>query len=158
MRRTFPAQQARVIRATVRVALIAWEAGRSRRGDNQAISRRQRARLQELVRHARTTSPYYRSLYRNVAAGPVHLASLPVVFKRDLMAHFDDWVTDPDITIASLRRDFLSVGLPAGAENLRLVVDAGDCPGTAKDVQGQVLGVERHDTCRAAGSRRFLSS
>ena len=108
MRRTFPAQQARVIRATVRVALIAWEAWRFRRGDDQAISRRQRARLQELVRHARTASPYYRSLYRNVPSGPVHLASLPVVYKRDLMAHFDDWVTDPDITIASLRRDFLS--------------------------------------------------
>ena len=32
------------------------------------------------------------------------------------MAHFDDWVTDPDITLAGLRRDFLSdptlVGLP----------------------------------------------
>ena len=118
MRRTFPAQQARVIRATVRVALIAWEAWRFRRGDDRAISRRQRARLQELVRHARTASPYYRSLYRNVPSGPVHLASLPVVFKRDLMAHFDDWVTDPDITIASLRRDFLSDHSLVGARYL----------------------------------------
>ena len=101
MRRTFPRQQERLIRATVRVALIAWEAWRFRRGDNQGISRRQRARLQELVRHARTASPYYRGLYRNVPVGPVHLASLPVVSKRDLMAHFDDWVTDPDITISS---------------------------------------------------------
>jgi hypothetical protein len=28
--------------------------------------------------------------------------------KCDLMAHFEDWVTDPDITLASLRRDFAS--------------------------------------------------
>lgn len=118
MRRTFPGQQARPIRATVRVVLIAWEAWRFRRGDDAAISRRQRARLQALVRHARTASPYYRSLYRHVPAGPVPLASLPVVSKRDLMAHFDDWVTDPDITLASLRRDFLSDHSLVGARYL----------------------------------------
>jgi hypothetical protein len=48
----------------------------------------------------------------------VQLASLSVVNKRDLMAHFDDWVTDPDITIASLRRDFLSDPSLVGARCL----------------------------------------
>lgn len=117
MRRTFPRQLAR-IRATVRVVVIAWEAWRFRRGDGAAISRRQRARLQTLVRHARTASPYYRRLYRDVAPGPVSLASLPVASKPELMAHFDDWVTDPDITIASLRRDFLSDHSLLGARYL----------------------------------------
>jgi len=97
---------------------MAWEAWRFRRGDDGVISRRQRARLQTLVRHARTASPYYRRLYRNVPLGPVALASLPVVSKRDLMAHFDDWVTNPDITIASLRRDFLSDHSLLGARYL----------------------------------------
>lgn len=98
--------------------LIAWEAWRFRRGDGAAISRRQRARLQMLVRHARTASPYYRRLYRDIPSGQVPLASLPVVSKRDLMAHFDDWVTDPDITIESLRRDFLSDHSLLGARYL----------------------------------------
>ncbi|MBX7432961.1 phenylacetate--CoA ligase family protein [Mycobacterium sp. Y57] len=118
MRLTSPRQQARPLRATVRVALIAWEAWRFRRGDDAAISRRQQKRLQALFRHARTASPYYRNLYRNVPAGPVDLASLPVVSKPDLMVHFDDWVTDPDITIASLRRDFLSDRSLLGARYL----------------------------------------
>ena len=34
------------------------------------------------------------------------------------MAHFDDWVTDPDITIASLRCDFLSDHSLVGARYL----------------------------------------
>lgn len=46
------------------------------------------------------------------------VVSKPVVSKRDLMAHFDDWVADPDITIASLRRDFLSDHSLLGARYL----------------------------------------
>ncbi len=118
VRRTVPGPPTRPIRSTARVARIAWEAWRFRRGADAAISRRQQTRLQALVRHAQTASPYYRSLYRHVAAEPVSLASLPVVSKRDLMAHFDDWVTDPDITIASLRRDFLSDHSLVGARYL----------------------------------------
>ncbi len=38
-----------------------------------------------------------------------------MVAKRDLMAHFDDWVTDPDITLESLKRDFLSDPTLTGA-------------------------------------------
>ncbi|WP_245906189.1 phenylacetate--CoA ligase family protein [Mycolicibacterium palauense] len=101
----------------VRLATIAWEAWRFRRGD-EMISRRQRARLQALVRYARTASPYYRHLYRDVPPGQVAPESLPVTSKRELMTHFDDWVTDPDITIESLRRDFLSDDSLLGARYL----------------------------------------
>jgi phenylacetate-coenzyme A ligase PaaK-like adenylate-forming protein len=94
--------------AKARVLKIAWEAWRFRQGDDAAIVRRQQARLQDLVKYARIASPYYRRLYRDVPPGPVDLQSLPVVTKRDVMAHFDDWVTDPDITLESLKRDFLS--------------------------------------------------
>ena len=93
----------------------AWEAWRFRRGDGVAIALRQQARLQDLVHYARTASPYYRHLYRAVPTGPVDLRSLPVTNKRDLMAHFDDWVTDPDITLESLKRDFLSNASLVGA-------------------------------------------
>jgi phenylacetate-CoA ligase len=97
-----------VIPAKFGVLRIAWEAWRFRRGDDKSIARRQQARLDDIVRHARTASPYYRNLYRHLEPGPVKLASLPVVTKRDLMAHFDDWVTDPAISLESLRRDFLA--------------------------------------------------
>jgi phenylacetate-coenzyme A ligase PaaK-like adenylate-forming protein len=94
--------------ALFRLMQIAWETWRFRRGDGEAIARRQQARLQELVRHARTASPYYRELYRHLPPGAAVLHSLPVTNKRDLMAHFDDWVTDPEITLEAVRRDFLS--------------------------------------------------
>ncbi|BBX16188.1 hypothetical protein MDUV_10480 [Mycolicibacterium duvalii] len=48
---------------------LAWEAWRFRRGDGAAIACRQQKRLDELVLHARTASPYYRHLYRHVATG-----------------------------------------------------------------------------------------
>lgn len=73
-----------------------------------SIERRQRARLARLVRHARSASPFYRRLYRGLPSGVTDPSRLPPVRKRDLMEHFDEWVTDPDITLESLRRDFLS--------------------------------------------------
>ena len=104
--------------ARLRLLDIAWEAWRFRRGDGAAIAHRQQARLQDLVHHARTASPYYRQLYRHLPSGRVRLESLPVTSKRDLMAHFDDWVTDPEITLEALRRDFLSDPSLAGAPYL----------------------------------------
>ena len=60
-------------------------------------------RLDELVRYAREHSPYYRRAYGKLRkAGTVRLADLPAVTKRELMAHFDDWVTDREITRSGL--------------------------------------------------------
>lgn len=73
-----------------------------------AISRRQRARLDRLVRHARFASPYYRHLYRGLPAHVADPTTLPPTHKRDLMDHFDDWVTEPEVTLSALRRDFLA--------------------------------------------------
>lgn len=73
-----------------------------------AIDRRQRARLRRLVRHARSASPYYRRLYAGLPADVTSPTSLPPTQKRDLMDHFDEWVTDPDVSLAALRRDFLA--------------------------------------------------
>ena len=95
---------------------VLWDTLRVERGGPDTLSRLQGRRLQRLVRHARTASPYYRSLYQGLPARVTDPRLLPPVTKRDLMAHFDAWVTDPDITLAGLRRDFLSdptlVGLP----------------------------------------------
>lgn len=77
---------------------MALDLVRARRSGPGGIGRRQATRLRSLVDHARARSPYYRRLYAGLPAGPVHLASLPPVGKRDLMGAFDEWVTDPGVT------------------------------------------------------------
>ena len=85
-----------------------WDTLRAEHGGEPTIARLQRERLDRLVRHARTASPYYRSLYQGLPTRVTDPRVLPPVAKRDLMAHFDEWVTDPDLTLAGLNRDFLS--------------------------------------------------
>lgn len=53
--------------------------------------------MAELVKYARLRSPFYRQLYAALPDGPVALESLPPVSKPQLMAAFDDWITDPDL-------------------------------------------------------------
>ncbi|MBI1350089.1 MAG: AMP-binding protein [Actinomycetales bacterium] len=81
-----------------------------------AIARLQRRRLRDLIRYARTASPFYRRWYRGLPADVDDLLVLPPVDKRTLMSEFDDWVTDPAVTLQGLRRDFLPnldlVGVP----------------------------------------------
>jgi phenylacetate-coenzyme A ligase PaaK-like adenylate-forming protein len=90
---------------------IAWDIWRAGRASPDAIARRQRDRLDTLVECARSSSPYYRRLYRDVPETVTDLAAnlgeLPPVGKRELMENFDDWVTDPDITLAGLKKDLL---------------------------------------------------
>ena len=115
---------------------VAWDAWRAKRGGSAAIAARQQARLQALVEHARRASRFYAEHYRAVPSGPIRLEELdrlPAVPKPELMARFDDWVTDPAVTRAgveqfvadldNLGRDFLgryvvfatsgSTGVPA---------------------------------------------
>ena len=91
----------------------------------------QQQRLQNLVRHAATHSPYYRR--RLAEAGirggePVELARLPVLDKSLLMEHFDQLVCDP-----RLRRDELlsQVGRMTRDQlylnRYRLMVTSGTC-------------------------------
>jgi phenylacetate-CoA ligase len=102
---------------------IAWDIWRAGRASQDEIARRQRDRLAALVECTRSSSPYYRRLYRDVPdtvpvpvtgraeglAGDLgrYLGELPPVGKRELMENFDDWVTDPHITLAGLRDDVL---------------------------------------------------
>ena len=74
-------------------------------GPRAQLVHHQQQRLQSLVHHAATHSPYYRR--RLAEAGirggePVQLAHLPVLDKSLLMEHFDQLVCDP-----RLRRDEL---------------------------------------------------
>lgn len=86
---------------------VAWDAWRATHGGPSAIAARQAQRLDALVRHAGRKSPFYRDLYRGVVgSGPVRpqdLCRLPPVHKPTLMSHFDDWVTDPEVTRAGVQ-------------------------------------------------------
>jgi phenylacetate-coenzyme A ligase PaaK-like adenylate-forming protein len=86
-----------------------WRAGV---GTPAALEARQRERLRAIIAFARARSPYYCALYRDLPAEIDDLCGLPVVTKPELMAHFDEWVTDPRITRA---------GVEAFAANARLV-------------------------------------
>jgi phenylacetate-coenzyme A ligase PaaK-like adenylate-forming protein len=84
------------------------ESVRAERGGQRVIGRYQARRLADLVEYARTRSPYYRRLYAGLPAGIAEPAALPPTSKPDLMAHFDEWVTDPAVTLEAIRRDLLA--------------------------------------------------
>lgn len=79
------------------------DARRARKQGPDAIARRQRARLAELVAYARAHSPYYRELYRGLPEQVEDPGLLPVTSKKTLMARFDDWVTDREVTLERVR-------------------------------------------------------
>jgi phenylacetate-coenzyme A ligase PaaK-like adenylate-forming protein len=67
------------------------------------IQQRQRARLAEMIAYARAHSPYYRELYKQVPELVEDPRSLPVTDKKALMARFDEWATDRDVTLDKAR-------------------------------------------------------
>ncbi|TCO13880.1 putative adenylate-forming enzyme [Kribbella steppae] len=67
----------------------------------EQLREHQRARLAELVRHAKAHSPFYRKLYADLD-GEVTLDQLPVIDKATLMDHFDEIVTDQRLRLADL--------------------------------------------------------
>lgn len=83
---------------------IAWDVWRAPRGGPAAIATRQQARLAELVAFARQHSKFYAERYRAVPERVTDVRQLPVVGKPELMAHLDEWVTDPALTRAGLER------------------------------------------------------
>jgi phenylacetate-CoA ligase len=74
-------------------------------GPRAQLAQHQQQRLETVVRHAATHSPFYRRWLAEtgpLGEGPVKLARLPVLDKSLLMEHFDELVCDP-----RLRRDQL---------------------------------------------------
>ena len=80
-----------------------------------ALAARQARRLAELLSAAARRSPAYRRLLAGRPASQVRLGELPITRKPELMRHFADWVTDPQIRLDALRRftaDAARVGEP----------------------------------------------
>lgn len=89
----------------------AWDIWRAARAVPSAVANRQGKRLAALVAFARTHSAFYRALYRDVPDDIRDTSVLPVVTKPDLMAHFDQWVTDPRVTRAGVETFVANVDL-----------------------------------------------
>ena len=70
------------------------------------LAQLQQRRLRALVRYAREHSPYYRRRCADLGED-FCLEDLPPVSKPELMAHFDEALTDPGITMRSVE-DFTS--------------------------------------------------
>ena len=78
---------------------------RGEQGPRAQLAHHQQQRLEAVVRHAATSSPFYRRWFAQtgaLGAEPVQLTRLPVLDKSLLMEHFDELVCDP-----RLRRDQL---------------------------------------------------
>lgn len=72
---------------------------RATRRGAEAIGERQRRRLAHIVSHARTHSPYFREFYKDLPHTVEQPIALPVTDKKMLMARFDEWATDRDVTL-----------------------------------------------------------
>lgn len=73
----------------------------------------QQKRLSDIITYARKYSPYFKEFYKNVDFSALehdmshlNLQALPPTNKVDLMAHFDEWLTDRDVKLADLH-DFM---------------------------------------------------
>ena len=76
---------------------------RAKKQGPAALAQRQRGRLADMVAFARTHSPYYGELYRDVPERVADPSLLPVTTKAELMRRFDDWATDRQVTLEAVR-------------------------------------------------------
>lgn len=74
---------------------------RTRWGGRPSIEEARRERTIALIRHAREHSRWFRERCAGLPAD-AGLDRMPVTGKAELMARFDDWVTDPALTRAGL--------------------------------------------------------
>lgn len=81
---------------------IAWDTWIATRGGMSAIKARQRRRLAELVAFVRTHSRYYAEKYSHLQDHITDVRQLPPTMKPDLVKYFDEWMTDPEVTRASV--------------------------------------------------------
>jgi len=61
----------------------------------------QRERLRELIDYARNNSPYINSKYKNLKED-YSLEDIPASNKKEVMEHYNDWVTDREVSLNSV--------------------------------------------------------
>lgn len=107
-----------------RTAEIGWTRIAGREAIEAAAGRRVRA----LIEFAAARSPFYRRMWRGVAPTRVALRELPVVTRRDLMAHFDAWLTDRSVRcedVTRFLRDRSHIGEPLAGKHLEWMNNGG---------------------------------
>jgi putative adenylate-forming enzyme len=82
--------------------ITVWKLQRNTKRSMAQIGALQHERFENVVRFAREHSRLYRGLYSHLPAGIYDLSRLPIVTKPELMEHFDEWATDPQVTRASV--------------------------------------------------------
>jgi phenylacetate-CoA ligase len=87
-----------------RSCTVAADVALATHANRAALSARRAQRLANLLAAAVRGSALYRKVLKGRTLADVQLQQLPVVHKRDLMNHFDEWVTDPELRLAGLRR------------------------------------------------------
>ena len=90
--------------------LAAWAVGAASWATPQRLQAWQEERRLALF-EAAARSPWVRRAFAGRAPHSVPLAEMPVMRKAALMRHFDQWVTDPRLRLAELRR---FIAEPAG--------------------------------------------
>ena len=70
----------------------------------EKVERLRRKRLRQLVGLAMDRSPFYREKYRGIDRNRFQLSDLPPCGKKELMAHFDELVTDPNVRQSEVER------------------------------------------------------
>lgn len=101
--------------ATWRWANYAADAGWSQAAGRIAIEKLRAERVARLLGWTRRQSRYYAEHWGETARRGLRLADLPPVRKSELMARFDDWVTDPAVTRKGVERfvaDLALIGQP----------------------------------------------
>lgn len=64
-------------------------------------ARIRKKRFHKIVSYAKQNSPYYKELYKDIG-DKLDISDLPPTNKKELMSHFDDWITDRSIKLSDI--------------------------------------------------------
>ncbi len=82
----------------IKAVMLCWK---YKKMSEEERTRVRKERLHNIVSYAKQNSPYYRELYKNLG-NDFELSDLPPTNKRELMSHFDEWVTDRSIKLSEV--------------------------------------------------------
>ena len=89
---------------------IFMDARRVTRGTPEMLAARQQERLNELVKFGRAHSRFYAEKYHGLPETIIDVNQIPPVTKVELMEHFDDVITDPEVCKAEVLKYIADLG------------------------------------------------
>jgi phenylacetate-CoA ligase len=89
---------------TIRFSVAALRLARVPTWPPEKVARLRNRRLQRLVEIAVARAPFYANRYRGINLNRFELSQLPPTTKQDLLAHFDEAVTDPNVRRSDVER------------------------------------------------------